>query len=249
MRLEVELFLNDTNSSLSSYFDDNNWVAKLSYLADIFTILNQLNISMQGPKSDIFTMHNKIEAMKMKLQRWIQRIDSNIYEMFPFYSQLISDSKFQFEKENVNYLIKCHILKLIDKFEKYFPNDEGHITKLWIQDPYNNYKNTNLSSDDEDSLLELINDCNLKSLFKTKSLPQFWIQIRAEYPPLFSAAMQNLLPFASTYLCEKGFSTMVDIKTKKRNRLRLDSCMRIALQSIEPRINKLVDDVQQQKSH
>lgn len=249
LKTEVEIFLNDKKSNLAIYFGDKNWIAKLSYLADIFSILNQLNLSMQGNQHNIFSMRDKIEAMKVKFRKWIQRIESNVFEMFPNYSQMITDNC-EFDKEHINYLIKCHLQKLIEMFDKYFPDNEINSRTLWIRDPYNNWDNTDLSPTDDDTLIELTKDLSLNSLFKKKSLAQFWIYIQKEYPRLFTIAIQHLLPFASTYLCEKGFSTMVNIKTKQRNRLRIDSCMRIALNNaIEVRIDKLVECVQQQKSH
>ena len=30
----------------------------------------------------------------------------------------------EFDKELTNYLIQCHLQKLIEKFDKYFPNNE-----------------------------------------------------------------------------------------------------------------------------
>ena len=96
------------------------------------------------------------------------------------------------------------------------------------------------------TLIELKKDISLNLLYKKKSLIQFWIHIRKEYPHLFTIAIQHLLPFASTYLCEKGFSTMVNIQTKQRNRLRIDSCIRITLSNaINVRIDKLVECIQQ----
>jgi zinc finger BED domain-containing protein 5/7/8/9 len=249
LKTEVGVFLSDKKSCLANYFDDMNWIAKLSYLADIFSILNQLNLSMQGNQSNIFSMQDKIEAMKMKLNRWIQRTESEIFEMFPNYSQIVT-SKCEFNKQHVKMLIQCHLQKLIEKFEKYFPNSEINSRKLWIRDPFNNWDNTMLSPTDEDTLLELTKDSSLKSLFMNKSPVQFWIKVRNEYKHLFTIAIHYLLPFASTYLCEKGFSTMVNIKTKQRNRLGIDSCMRIAMSNaIEVRMDKLVNCVQQQKSH
>ena len=181
----------------------------------------------------------------MKLCTCIRRIDSNVFQMFPNYSQMITDNC-EFDNEHPNYLIRCHHQKLIEKFDKYFPNNKIDSWKLWIRDPYNTY----LSPTHDDTLIELIKDFSLNSLFKKESLVQFWIHIRKEYPHLSTIAIQHLLPFASTYPCEKRFSTMVNIKTKQRNRLRIASRTRIALSNaIEVRIGKLVECIQQQKSH
>ncbi|CAH1958167.1 unnamed protein product [Acanthoscelides obtectus] len=53
-----------------------------------------------------------------------------------------------------------------------------------------------------------------------------------------SLALRILVPFSSTYLCETGFSALVLIKTKRRNRLDVDSVLMIALAKVEPRINQ-----------
>jgi hypothetical protein len=39
------------------------------------------------------------------------------------------------------------------------------------------------------------------------------------YPIHAKRALQAILPFVTTYLCEAGFSTLVTIKTKALNRL------------------------------
>jgi hypothetical protein len=41
--------------------------------------------------------------------------------------------------------------------------------------------------------------------------------------------MEVLIPFATTYLSKSGFSTLVTIKTKRRNRLDVEHDMRVAL--------------------
>ena len=46
-------------------------------------------------------MRDKIEAMKMKLRTWIRKIESNVFEMFPNYSQMITDNC-EFDKEHTN---------------------------------------------------------------------------------------------------------------------------------------------------
>ena len=45
------------------------------------------------------------------------------------------------------------------------------------------------------------------------------------YPILSMAALRVIVPFASTYLCESGFSTLVHIKSKARNQLNVEDDM------------------------
>ena len=47
LRDEVKIFLNQKNSNLAKYLADEEWVAKLAYLSDIFSLINQLNLSLQ----------------------------------------------------------------------------------------------------------------------------------------------------------------------------------------------------------
>jgi hypothetical protein len=44
LRNEVELFLTEKKSDLSLYFREKKLVARLAYLSDIFSYINQLNI-------------------------------------------------------------------------------------------------------------------------------------------------------------------------------------------------------------
>ncbi|KAF2345208.1 hypothetical protein FHG87_024038 [Trinorchestia longiramus] len=68
------------------------------------------------------------------------------------------------------------------------------------------------------------------------------------YPANAKKALQIFIPFVTTHLCEQSFSRIVDIKTKKRNRLCCKIDMRVALAKVKPRISELVPEKQQQKS-
>lgn len=79
---------------------------------------------------------------------------------------------------------------------------------------------------------------------------EFWISLSNEYPDLCQEALKKLVPFATTYLCESGFSTLTTIKTKSRNKLDVEPTMRVSLtNSIKPRIDFLVKKHQEQGSH
>jgi hypothetical protein len=62
-------------------------------------------------------------------------------------------------------------------------------------------------------------------------------------------AIKILIPFATTYLCEKTFSSVTAIKNKYRCRLEIQTALRVAVTSLEPRIHKLISNKQQQISH
>ncbi|GFV88733.1 zinc finger BED domain-containing protein 5 [Trichonephila clavipes] len=68
------------------------------------------------------------------------------------------------------------------------------------------------------SLQELSSDPSMESLFKTTPLNDFWCRIRDEYPMLGKMALNILLPFPTTYLCETGFSTYAATKIKYRKK-------------------------------
>ena len=68
LRTEVQVFLNEKNHRQGIQFQDKEWMLKVCYLNDIFTILNDLNTSMQGRNQNIITLSKKLYAFKIKLQ-------------------------------------------------------------------------------------------------------------------------------------------------------------------------------------
>ena len=63
--------------------------------------------------------------------------------------------------------------------------------------------------------------------------------------------MSILVRMPSTYHCEQGFSSLVEIKSKKRNSIKdVDTVTRGALEArLMPRFLQLADKIQQQQSH
>lgn len=53
---------------------NKEWMAKLAYMADIFSLLNEFNIPLQGSGRNIFRLRNKMDAFKKKLSLWDNRI-------------------------------------------------------------------------------------------------------------------------------------------------------------------------------
>ncbi|XP_064117635.1 protein FAM200C-like [Macrobrachium nipponense] len=84
-------------------------------------------------------------------------------------------------------------------------------------------------------------DSSAKRDFETMKLEEeFWVKYLPMYPKVGEEALRVILPFSSTYLCEAGFSALVVLKTKQRNRLDEENDLCCALSSSNPRISNLV---------
>ncbi|KAM3878473.1 SCAN domain-containing protein 3-like [Diretmus argenteus] len=222
--------------------------AKLAYLSDIFSLLNQLNLTLQGRNSSIFLVADKVEAFKRKLALWTKRVQEERMDMFPLLSETLENSP----HINITDVVSQHLSQLTEKFSEYFPDDprEGN---LWILDPFSVDPTANdiaLPTDLESQLLEVSADSSLKLQWDKVELGSFWIAVSNEYPCLALRAVKFLLPFITTYLCESGFSIVATTKPKARNRLRatLEATLRVSLSPIPPRLDLLVSERQAQAS-
>ena len=71
--------------------------------------------------------------------------------------------------------------------------------------------------------------------FECKTLEEYWCRSMFMFLKLSEKALNTLISFATTYLCEYGFSTLFLIKTKSRNRLNTQADTRIAISNKMPR--------------
>ena len=77
----------------------------------------------------------------------------------------------------------------------------------------------------------------------------FWVSIHSIYPTVSVYVIQQLIPFATTWLCEAAFSAMSVLKTKHRNQLDVEHDLRLSLSKITPQFQKLVETKQAHSSH
>jgi hypothetical protein len=82
-------------------------------------------------------------------------------------------------------------------------------------------------------------------------LTQFWLSVQQTCPTLSTEALKVLLPFSSSYICEVGFSAMVGMKTKFRNKLQLWNPLRLKVTRIDMDVNAVInsDRKQAHQSH
>ena len=249
LQVEVAMFLQEKESDLARKFDDPEFILALAYLADIFSHLNNLNSSIQGPNRTIMDAGEKLNSFLEKLPVWIRRVECNNFANFSCLEEILQLRQVSDLPAGIKDSILTHLVTLRSSFDNYFGNDELQ-HDVWIRNPFLfNMETVDDSDMAKDDLIDLRHKELLKSEFQSKDLGEFWCSMMEPYPVLAKKALQSILPFVTTYLCESGFSTLVTIKTKSRNRLDAEDDMRVALSKSIPRFHVLVDNKQQQASH
>ena len=144
-------------------------------------------------------------------------------------------------------MILQHLEALESEFFKSFPEIDNDKLGL-IQNPFI-LPVEKVPDSLQDKILELKADSCTRDLFNEKSITEFWPLTCDSYPKVTKKAIQGILPFVSTYLCESGFSTLLQIKTKQRNRLDVENDVRCALSITFPLIHEFSKKKQSQVSH
>uniref|UniRef100_A0A671XCY3 DUF4371 domain-containing protein n=1 Tax=Sparus aurata TaxID=8175 RepID=A0A671XCY3_SPAAU len=208
----LEFLLLQKRAELAALFSDDVWITKLAYLTDIFTELNKLNSSMQGRNTHAFQLYDRMEGFVKKVRQWKERVGERIFSMFPSVDELGDSAVLS---PSVTHAILAHLEALHGQFRNYFSEaDSWRRDKTWIQFPFrdNAADGARLTVTEEDQLIELSTDSKFRNIYETKLLTQFWISCQKDFPQLAAKAMMSLLPFATTYLCESGFSSLTYLK-------------------------------------
>uniref|UniRef100_A0A7M4F4W3 Zinc finger BED-type containing 5 n=1 Tax=Crocodylus porosus TaxID=8502 RepID=A0A7M4F4W3_CROPO len=192
LRAEVSLFLKEKENPLLEHFEREDFIHGLAYLADIFNYMNEINLSIQGPKVTIMDATEKLQAFLAKLLIWKKRVEANILANF----QILEEVLYQNGAEIQNSLsislkreICEHLETLQNSFKSYFYLD-GIKVEPWIRNLFlpdiNCIEDVNLAKDE---LIDLRTK-NLQLEFNSESLGEFWCSLREAYPRLVKTTPQ-----------------------------------------------------------
>ncbi|VVC45729.1 Hypothetical protein CINCED_3A010571 [Cinara cedri] len=192
--------------------------------------------------------------LSKKLGIWIIRLEKRNFDAFDLTSINI--------EKNVNLkspildrvldTTKTHLRELKIQLLEYFSFNDNDFSNRWVLNPFdeNIVAVAKLPVDTHNQLIELSADKILQLQFASQDLNKIWIARKNEYGSLVTEELKILIPFATSYLCEKEFSSMVAIKTKYRNRLSLElTYFYVCVSDVEPQIRQLLNLKQIQKSH
>ncbi|XP_074026224.1 protein FAM200B-like [Leptinotarsa decemlineata] len=147
-----------------------------------------------------------------KLQLWIRKVSMNPSNYSSF-SKVVSVSEevcFEdvFEGQLLKNLIIDHLKNLKEEFSRYFPNLSEELYKL-STDPFNMDIQL-LPEELQEEGIEIKNDSAARYDFDKMDKPSFWLKYLKVYPSVSGKAVRMYLPFSTTYMCEKAFSTLVN---------------------------------------
>lgn len=172
---------------------------------------------MQGESITILTASEKIRGFKMKIAAWLQRAKSDNFDSFETLSNFVFETSCPVA-ENLKADIIEHLEQLQKSLTSYFPPTTQDLE--WLRNPFQeNIDREQYGAKEGDQLIDIASDSTLKDKFKKMNINHFWSGIQNEYPEISNRAVKILLPFATTYLCESGFSSYCATKTKYRSRL------------------------------
>nr|ABE27268.1 unknown [Nosema bombycis] len=246
LKNELQAFI-DIKGYYFPYFNDKEWMCDFGFLIDITQKLNDLNLQLQGKGQFIHNLIDKIKGFERKLKLWRTNLKQNNAYYFPSLGKETPLSTVKY----ANY-----IDLLINEFEirfKKFYTDKFSILLKIFSSPFN-IDVDKIPPEYQMEIIDMQSNSNLKNAFFTVDIQTFYKLYvgNVEFPLLAKNAKKMMLLFGSTYACEQLFSTMNFIKNDHRSRLsdgRLESCIRVAISSIQTDIDQIVAKKQCQNSH
>ena len=141
---------------------------------------------------------------------------------------------------------------LQNEFYPYFPNINAieNIQMTLVRNPFCCTVD-DFPDDVQVNILDLINNTAAKEDYYLQQLriSDFWANMLPITSKIGVFALKVLTPLLSTYLCESGFSSLLVIKSKTRNRLDVEADLRCALSHTTSRIVEHVSRKQVQHCH
>jgi hypothetical protein len=135
-----------------------------AYLADMFGLLNQLNISLQGHNSSIIDLYDKIKSFQMKVDLWLSKLKGMKTYMFPILAARLEESNNGTGlNESLISEIQVHLLCFKEEISRYFPDISSKLFPF-VKSPFEE-----IPEIAQEELIEMINDTGIKSEFSSFS--------------------------------------------------------------------------------
>ena len=176
----------------AKYLRDEEFVLRLTYLAEIFSKLNELNLYLQGTEGiSIFGVHDQIRGIMKKLALWKNCIINQNYDCFETFQIFIIENEVEVGDGIVSEISE-HLNKLKESFKFYFHEEMKVLQqKRWIIDPFQSDMTTGISTKADEELIDLSEDSSLKIKFSGKKIGTVLVVSSTFVPTHLSRGFKN----------------------------------------------------------
>ena len=181
----------------------------------MFSKFNEVNLQLQGDETSLIKAKSALSAFS-KLQLYSRNLGRHKFRQFPCLSDLekktgVKDDDIAVYCAHLAELHRDMSVRFNDLFSLEIPG--------WVINPFTE-PSAEVPTHLEEELVSLQNDEDLTPKFKT-SYQAFWMQtaIPKHYPTLWKDSKLFFIAFLTSYLVERGFSTVSMLLTKQRNKL------------------------------
>ena len=170
LRNELIVFLTNKQRDEAKLVVNDDWWARVAYMADIFQHLNELNTRMQGRNENLLTSTDKINGFRSKVQFWQQQVKNKNLEIFPLSQKYEGNVNIA----SLSKTIQKHLTILEKKLSFYFPSTALDCYD-WVREPYSSEAevDTTLTLQEQEELTELRQDHGLRFRFSDLPLESF----------------------------------------------------------------------------
>jgi len=114
-------------------FSDDEWIAKLLFLADLFSHVNQLIGSMQGKEKTFLDVSEGIDAFKAKIKLWIHRMESGKLAAFPALNVSVEKN---IDLSGIRRIFLEHLNAFASELDRYIPSHDYCKIFNWVRSPF-----------------------------------------------------------------------------------------------------------------
>uniref|UniRef100_A0A8C6QXG8 Uncharacterized protein n=1 Tax=Nannospalax galili TaxID=1026970 RepID=A0A8C6QXG8_NANGA len=225
------------------------WLSRGQILTHIFEMYEEINKFLHHQSSSLtdafeksmntVSAREKLSAFVRKLPFWQKRIEKRNFTNFTFLEEVtVADT----EGVSISTDIALHLQQLGSFCNGYFAVGDLDDASKWILDPF--LFNLDFVDDGylmKTDLAELRASGQILTEFETMKLEDFWCAQFPVFPSLAKTALEILMPFATTYLCELGFSSLLHFKKKSRRNLNMSDDIRVAISKKVPRFSDIIE--------
>ena len=144
---------------MSDRLHDAEFLTRLTYLGDVFSRLNDLNLGLQVVTPTIFDVRDKIETMIKKLDFFSVCINKDNTQVFPSLYDFVCANELKLT-DNVKCDTAKHLSELSAQLHRYFPETED--TNNWIHYPFLALPPVHLPISEQESLIEIATSSSVK---------------------------------------------------------------------------------------